>query len=534
MRTFFIVISFIILFMPVVKASGIFGSVYGGAAGASMQGYNTAIESANEYNAVLGAGDNLKKLDIAAFPEISVGYVFDTPAGGAGIYVKNALLLLYDAGTTALWPDETAAHFIKSDLSAFYSALGARFGFSGRELPGITGYAAVEGGLCHYYSNFIEEETYKEDGGVLYKIRKEWKPAFPAAAFEAGIEWKFSQNTGLGVKGGYRFASGTVPVTVKNIEGWTGPLSGQDSIDYSGFYAGAGLIFSFENEPEKKDPMKDSSFPGIAGILYKQAGEFFDEGLYRQAWQKINEAKNAAPQNSKIAELAAKIDEQLKVENKAEKVKRLIKEGDELRLKAEYGAAFKRYSEALSAEPENSHAQHYLDEMKKEGAASYEAAMALQKEGSLSKALESAKAAANYGHEGAAELKAEIEELIKKKKETNKLFNIGVEYYRKGDYKRAAESWDAVLKADPRDQEAAENLKKAWKKIDENSGQEAISEAAAAKEAADCFKLGDFNCAAGRCEYALRLNPGNKECALMLEEIKASELKTETEKVNKR
>lgn len=534
MRTFFFFLFILSFFVSNLFASGFFGSVYGGAASAAMGGYNTAINETNEYNESLGAGPDLKKLDLSFFPEISMGYVFDTPVGGAGVYVKNSVMLLYDPGSSAYWPDETLAHSIKSDLTTIYTALGARLAFKGKEMQGITGYAAAEGGICHFYSNFTEEETYKEDGGVLYKIRKEWKAAIPSAALEAGIEWKLGANTGLGIKGGYRFASGTVPVTVKNIEGWTGSLSGEDSLDYSGFYGGAGIIFSFENEPEKKDPMKDSSFPGIAGILYKQASEYFDEGLYRQAWQKIAEAKNAAPQNARIAELSSKIEEQLKGENKAEKVKRLLKEGDDLRLKGEYAAAKKRYSEALAAEPENSQAQFYLEEMKKSGAASHESAVVLLKEGNLTKALESATTAAAYGHDGADDLKKEIETAIKSKKELNRLFNLGVEYYRKGDYKNAAESWDAVLKADPKDLEAAENLKKAWKKMDENSDKESKSEAAAVKEAAECFKLGDFNCASGRCEYALRLNPGNKECAAMLEEIKAAELKTETEKLNKR
>ncbi len=534
MRTFFVCIFLSFFLSQCLYASGFFGSVYGGAAAAKMEGYNSGIQSTNEYNESLGAGPSLKKLELSLAPEISAGYVFDTPIGGAGVYVKNSAMLLYDEGSAALWPDKKTAHYIKSDLSAFYSALGIRIGFTGGALAGITGYAAAEGGICHYYSNFTEEETYKEDGGVLYKIRKEWKLAIPSAAVEAGVEWKFSGNIGLGVKGGYRFASGRVPVTVKNIEGWTGPLSGEDSVDYSGFYAGLGMIFNFEDAPVRLDPMKDSSFPGIAGILYKDAESYYSEGLYRQAWQKISEARNAAPQNSMIQSLAQKIEERLKDENSVEKTRRLMKEADDLRVHGSYKQAAKRYSEVLKADPENTQAQFYTEEMKKSGEASYQAAAVLVKEGNLTKALESAKASSDYGHEPAEGLKKDIEEMIKKKKENNRLFNLGVEYYRKGDYKNAALSWDAVLKSDPSDAEAADNLKKAWKKIDENSGQEAKSEALAAKEAAECFKLGDFNCASGKCGYALRLNPDNKECAAMLEEIKAAELKTEAEKLNKR
>lgn len=515
-------------------ASGFFGSIYGGAASAKMGGYNTGIQNTNKYNEALGAGPSLKRLELSMVPEISAGYVFDTPAGGAGIYVKNSIILLYDEGSAVLWPDKKMAHYIRSDLSVFYSAIGVRLGVTSGVFPGITGYVAAEGGICHYYSSFMEEETFKEDGGVIHKIRKEWKPSIPSAAVEAGVEWKFSGNLGLGIKGGYRLAAGTVPVKINNIEGWTGPLSGEDALDYSGFYGGIGLLISFENAPEKANPMKDSSFPGIAGILYKDAESFYSEGLYRQAWQKISEAKNAAPQNNMILELSLKIEEGLKTENSAEKIQRLMKEGDDLRAKGGYKQAAKRYGEVLKSDPGNSHARFYIEEMEKEGEISYQAAAAFVKERNLTKALEKAKTAADYGHKRAESLEKEIKEMINKKKENNRLFNIGVEHYRKGDYKNAASSWEAVLKSDPSDTETAENLKKAWKKIDENSDQEAKSEALAVKEAVECFKLGDFNCASGKCSYALSLNPGNKECTAMLLEVKAAELKTETEIFNTR
>jgi len=506
-----------------------------GASVVKMTGYNDTINSANAYNTSLGINSKLKKLDTGISPEIIVGYDFAAPVESLEVYLKNSLILLNDSGSTAVWPDMVIAQSMKSDLSAIYTGLGARFNFASENIPALTGYAGADAGLCHYYWNFISEETYKANGDNLYKVRKEWQTAVPGISAEAGINWWLTGNMGISIKGGYRLAAGKVMVKIINISGWTGATEGEDYMDYSGFYWNAGLNFRFEQPAASGQKVKGGQFPDIALWLYNEAQDLYGEGLYRQAAQKIKEAQDTAPGNPQLEDLADKIQSVLKTEVNADNVKKLLKEADEFKDKNDIKKARMRYSEAGSMDPENKQAKYNLDGFAVKAAENYAMAVGLKNRGSLREALAAAKLAYDYGgNEDAWNLKNSLQAQLKNKKEQDRLYNEGVEQYQKGDYKNAAESWAGVISIDPDDREAAANLEKAKQKMAAETGDEKTGVSSALGEAKNAFNIGNIDEAGKKCEYVLRMDPGNTEAAQLEVKIKKLEEENKKEDLNKR
>lgn len=527
----------IVLISPVIYAAeGFTLAVSCGAAAAKMTGYNDSINSANAYNSSLGINSKLKKLDTGLSPEITAGYDFTTPVGLIGVYLRNNFILLYDSGSSARWANSVIAQNINSDLSAIFTGIGTRISFASELLPALSGYASVDAGLCYYFWNYISEETYKADGENIYRIRKEWQTAVPGVNFEAGIDWWFGGTMGVSLRGGYRLASGKVMMKIININGWTGPAEGEDIADYSGLYANAGLIFRFEYQDDGKvKKVKGGQFPGIALWLYNEAQDLYDEGLYRQASQKIKEAEDTAPGNEQITALKEKIQAVLKIEINADSVKKLIKQADEYRDKKDYKKARMRYSEAYAMDGENKQAKFYMEDFASKAAENYASAMGLKSSGKYKEALAAARLAYDYGGaEDAWELKNSLQAQLKNKKEQDRLYNEGVEQYQKGNYRKAVELWSEVVSIDPDDKEAVFNLEKAEKKLASEAGDGKTGILAVLGEARNAFDIGNMDEALKKCEYVLRLDPGNTEAARMIADIKKTEEENKQELLNKR
>lgn len=496
------------------KADGYFISVFGGATKVEMKGYNDAINAANSFNASLGINSSLKRLDIGVLPDLTFGYDFNQDIGA---YVRNCGIMLMDSDSKAYWANGVQAQKIKGDFSSFYTTIGVRYNIQDKTNPGFTGYVSADGGICHYYANYMEESAYKEDGGVLYSIRKDWDTAIPAGSVEAGMNWWFSGAAGLGIKAGYRLASGKVMIKITNISGWTGESQGMSTVDYSGGYLNAGVVFRFDNKDSalknKLVPVMDGQFPEISLKLYNEASEYFDEGLFRSASEKIDQANSTAPNDERITGLKTKIDSALKSEKTETSRDKMLKQADEYRVKKQFKKARARYTEVLTMEKGNSQAEFYIKEFNGKAEECLKLARALKAAGDNEKAYKNAKLAAEYNPDDAeiTGLESDLKGVVNSEKEITKKYNRAVEEFKHGRYQDAIELWDEVILANPDDKEAVENREKAVKKIEESETEKKASVDKALKQAQSLYDIGEIKEAQQKCEFVLRLAPDNED-----------------------
>lgn len=528
------------LFLPVLSSAnaGFEMGVFGGVSSAKMGAYNDFISQANSYNTSLGINSSLKTIGIGAMPELVAGYNLDIAPFYPGIYFKNNSMFVFDTKSSAAWNNGILAQVIRADFSTVYSALGIRCSYTDAAIPWLSGYIGVDAGICHYYANYMEEEAYKIDGGNLYKIRKEWKTAIPGGSLEGGMNFWLNETMGLGLKGGYRIAMGKVAVRIKNISGWTGESQGEDSVDYSGFYGGAGIVFKFAPAgPDRAiEAGKGGQFPELAGKLYNEAYDYYTEGIYRLADEKLTQAEKLSPGNKLVGELKEKLSVELKAEKSAARVEKLINEADALRAGGKYARARVRYSEVKAADPSNETSDFFLKQFDAKADEAAINAENFEKEGNLKKALDAYKEAAEYGDED-KEIKGNIsrlKDLLKIKDDKNSIYNEGVDSYRKGNYRKAAELWEEVLKLDPADTEASANLKLARKKAGDTLDTEKKQVEKSVEEAKNEFSIGRMEEATKKCEYALRLDPGNADCIKIMNDIKKAQETEKEEVMNKR
>lgn len=540
MRTryaFFVFLCLFITFPFKTTAGNFFLSVYGGATKAEMKEYNDSIATANSHNASLGIQSTLKTLELAIAPDINFGYDFMSVIG---LYVRTCGIVFINGESKVYWPSGLTAQKMKSDFSTFYTGIGVRYNFQDKSNPFFTGYIAADGGLCHYYGNYMEEASYKEDGGILYSIRKDWNTAIPAGSVEAGLNWWFCDVSGIGIKAGYRLAYGKVMVDITNIYGWTGENQGISNVDYSGAYINAGFVFRFDDSKNKlmkiEVPSKDGQFPEISAKLYSEAVDYYEEGLLHRASEKIDQAANTDSNDEKINELKVKIDLILKTEKVSVNADKLIKQADELRIKMQYKKARAIYLEVLAISKNNQQAEFYIKEFDGKAEEYYSLAVALQSAGDNDKAFSNVCMAAQYNpeNETVLNLLEELKKLVNSEKNVVKKYNKAVEKFKHGRYQEAIELWDEVLLVNPNDKEAYDNKEKAMKKIEENISEKTVSVEKAIKQAQNLFNIGKIEEAKIKCEFVLRLEPENEQGKKLFEAIKVLNEANKVEVITKR
>lgn len=512
--------------------------IYGIFSNILMDGYNSFIDNANEKNKSVGVYSPLKKIDNGLCPEINICYQVNFFPMTLGLYLKNQYIFVFNGSAIAEWGSGTPAQIIESDLNILYSGIGARLSLFNSDFSYLTGSIWVDVGLCYYFWNKIYEETNQEDGTNIYKIIKHWTTIIPGVNIGAGIQWMLNETVGFGIKGGYRLASGSVTVKINNINGWTGLTESEDSVDYSGFYVGAGLIFKFNIVPQKAlDDKIDrgAKFPGLSKWLYIEAKSLYEEGLYKQAREKILKAEKIAGENEMIMTLKVQIDKKMNAENKTENINKLLKMADECRYKKHFIEARKLYREIISIDEGNKQALFYLDDFDKKAKKKFEVANELMRKGKLKEALKYVNMSIEYGIGKQGEnLKELLEEKISRNKKRDILYNQGVDEYRKDQYEEAIKKWQQVLQIDPFDKEARDNIKKAKAKIKEANKEERAEIKKSIDEAKNFYDIGNFDAALEKCEYVLRLNPNNDECTKILNKIKKIEEENKVEVIKKR
>jgi|GEM_PF-1322095 tetratricopeptide (TPR) repeat protein len=520
---------FILVFLVIwrqAKAEGFEIGIYGGAAAAAMGEYNDRIASLNNYNSLLGASPSLTKFTYEPEPSLIILRNFDTSFGQTAVYLRNDWIILEQRGNDSRWANGVQAQALNGDFSAFYTSAGARYYYKPEGAANLEFYVDADAGLCHYYSNYATEVTFKEDGGLQDSIRKDWKTAAPAASIGAGGNWWMGGGIGLAVSAGYRFASGKVMLSITDLAGPGGTSQGEDSVDYSGIYANAGVIFRFGGDAAGKKSAQsgeigDSQFLEITGKLYNDADRLFNAGLLRKALEKNSEALKLSPDDERLTAQAKAIKAALEKNAPVNDVGTLKEEAENFRRLKQFQNARLRYLEIKAMEPENPYAIFYLKNFDDKAAQYMQKAKSAAAGNENEKALRAAAKALEYSPDD-EEIKAVYASIVKNgmlKEQADKMFNQAVDLFDKGEYEQAAELWKEVLNLNPSDSEAKQNMDRALQKSGEDLKEKSQDAKKAYDEAMKEYKIGNMDAAALKCEYVLRIDPDDLDSRKMLDDI---------------
>ena len=213
----------------------------------TMSDYNTLMQEMSDIYNYFGIDAEFNRMDTALLTEL--GYVYNLEslnAGTWGIYFRGGRL---NAGNESklFYDDGAVFEKIVSDYSVFYGGFGLRKYIA----------AFYLGADACVYLNSGNKETdtiYYSDGSTYGTFVKTWDTALYGFNFEAGMDLWFSEKFGVSLRGGYRYAKGSIDIN------W-GEMYGNEitteNVDYSGMYIGAGLMLALGGEEDTKQ-VKDN------------------------------------------------------------------------------------------------------------------------------------------------------------------------------------------------------------------------------------------------------------------------------------
>jgi len=293
----------------------------------------------------------------------------------------------------------------------------------------------------------------------------------------------------------------------------------------SGHEGALSFISLIESEKFIFDSTKP--FQNIVREFYGQGMGFYRREMYKEAEERFRKAAETDPTNKQVAEYIGKTADKLAALSEKAARDRELNRADRARTGGDIKTARAIYEKVLKSEPDNSRAAFYLADFERQAAALIERSEEMLKANNPEGAKEAADRAYQYSPKasGGAKKRADFEyassrDAEKRKREADRLYNRGVTAFAKGDYRLAAECWQAVLKINPDDAEAAKNARLASERL-AATGEEGQRNVKNALDEADDFKSqGLIEQAKSRYEYVLRIEPGNKEAAAGLAEIK--------------
>ena len=314
-----------------------------------------------------------------------------------------------------------------------------------------------------------------------------------------------------------------------------GASQGEDSVDYSGLYACAGIIFKFggddaQGKNAQPGGVSDTQFLEITVRLYSDAEKLYSQGMLRQALEKNTEALKLSPGDDKLLAQSKTIKDAIEKKGGKNNVEVLKDEAEEFRRLKKYQNARLRYMEIKAIDPENPYALFYLKDFDEKAAQLLKKAQSALAANDNEKALKAAAKALEYSPDDGS-IKEIYSSIVKKgvqKGQADKMFNQAVDLFDKGEYEEAAELWKEVLNINPADTEAKQNLDKALEKSGENLKEKSLDAKKTYDEAVKAYKIGNMETAALKCEYVLRMDPDDLDSRKMLDEI--NRIKEEGEK----
>jgi tetratricopeptide (TPR) repeat protein len=513
---------------------GIYLGLNGGMSTPVLPGYNQAVSENNSNNKNHNIKPDMPKFNFSVMPEIEVGYGLIVDPVISALYIKTGCALVYEKGATTRWPDGSVAQ----KLNGNFTALSVLAGFKRYtpEMLGITRpFFGMEAGAYIPFFPYMEEKCFQNTGETLSWTQKTWAGAIPAAGAEAGLEIRINESIGFTIKGGYRYARGPVDVNIKDKLNQA-VSNGSDILDYTGGYAMAGIVIgSFESAPGKQTPetgLKDSGnyqFSGLAEETYNEGVKFFEKSLYPAAQEKFNEALNIAPDNPQIQSYLERIKILLSSDTNAKKLNLILKNAKSALENGKISYAYGLFGDAEKIDPKNETAAGELYAMEATAKLHYANGSDLYKNRKYADAEKEIKIACEYSPDDSnyKKLLNSIKMDKGNKSKVDVLFNKGVDYYHSGDYENAAKSWQALLEITPGDKEAEQDLANARQMLEKQKTDSAEKSKQSYAEASELYGQGKIDEARNKCEYALRLDPENKEALQLIKKIKSDGEKKE-------
>jgi tetratricopeptide (TPR) repeat protein len=513
---------------------GVYLGLTGGMSAPVLPGYNQAISENNSNNKNYNIKPDMPKFNFSVMPEIEVGYGLTIDPVISAVYIKTGCALVYEKGATTRWPDGSVAQ----KLNGNFTSLSVLAGFKRYtpEMLGITRpFFGMEAGAYIPFFPSMEEKNFQNTGEILSWTQKTWAGAIPALGAEAGLEIRINESMGFTIKGGYRYARGPVDVNIKDKLNQAGS-NGSDILDYSGGYATAGIVIgSFESAPGKQTPengLKDSGnyqFSGLAEGTYNEGVKLFEKGLYPAAREKFSEALSIAPDNPQIQVYIERIKILLSSDTKEKKLNSILKNAKSALENGKISYAYGLFRDAEKIDPKNETAAGELYAMEATAKLHYTEGADLYKNRKYSEAEKEIKIACEYMPDNLdyKKLLSSIKTDKGNKSKVDVLFNKGVDYYHNGDFENAAKSWEALLEISPDDKEAEQDLLNARQVLEKQKTDSVEKSKQSYAEASELYGQGRIDEARNKCEYALRLDPENKEASQLIEKIKSEGSKKE-------
>jgi tetratricopeptide (TPR) repeat protein len=508
----------------------------------NMGEYNSSVDAKNKDNESGGFVSKLEKAGFSTLAGINAGFLTETDLGLFGFYLKNNAVINYGSGGNVSLPGGTDVFVINRNLIAFYSGLQIKKYFLQGEDEKINAFVAVDGGFYYSFSNNTIEKAYNTDGSFWYETDRTWSVFYPGGGIETGVDWHLSENYGLNLKAGYRFGLGKVLVNTK--AGLNAALSGTswNNTDYSGLYVTAGTSIYFStgsNSGSKKleyEINEAHPYSNLAAQFYNDGVKLFEKGLYDDAEKKFIDAQKLEPENKQIKEYLDRLKAIKENPGSENTIEKKLEIADKLRSAGSIRDAYLAYKEALAMDPQNKQAVYYMEIFAEKSAKLKAAAESAYSKNNLKKALKNIDEASEYAPDDMEinGLKDKITAAVSNKKETDRLFNEGVENFQKSDYNKALKLWEKATELSPDDKEIQKNIKTAKDRLAQESTAAQNGMDKELKAADELYDKGVLNEARSKYEYILRLDAGNTKAAEMIKKIDDMEKQNNDDSLKKR
>ncbi len=237
--------------------------------------------------------------------------------------------------------------------------------------------------------------------------------------------------------------------------------------------------------------------------FYNNGVKYFEQGDLLKAKENLEKALQANPHLKKAKKKLAEVKSAI-----FQKIYEAKKKGKTEFKKGNYKKAIKYFEEVLTYEKENDEIEDYLK-------LSEEARSALKEGKKLLKAKKYAEAMEKFNlvlelNKNDKKASNYIKQLlIEGKKQASKWFNQGLNYYKKGDLKRAYIRFLSVVEIEPNHQEARKMLNKVKAEIDKKC-------ASLYKSAISYYERGSYKNAIREFEKILRLKNNYRDTRLLL------------------
>ena len=205
----------------------------------AMTDYNEYAQELQDIFSLFDIDANFEKLNSALLVEGSFVMMLESLNAGAwGVYFRGGKLNVFDDKTKIDWSTTyiTLLESIESDYSVYYAGLGLR------KYLGVF-YIGIDSCLYFNGGNYVRDTLYFEEFDYTYEFERKWETSLFGFNFECGIDFWITGNFGIAVRSGYRYAKGTVEVDWGEF---FNPRYVDEDVDYSGIYAGAGLMLEFK------------------------------------------------------------------------------------------------------------------------------------------------------------------------------------------------------------------------------------------------------------------------------------------------